>query len=256
MKKILLLVFFTTLLSACASPTTTPQKQAAPTSTIVLPTRTSRPTRTSVPVKFTGCIDNTLRVRSGPGTDNEIIGRLTPQYVEGQIEDNNFNFTLPACVPVIGRNKGTSWVMVSYEGQTGWVFADYINIQGDTNKLAVVAGNGVLQLPTAKPSILATKTINAPRTDYILCKDTRDMIGSTVTCKIPRAYCSYQPSTSGSPTFCNDARYPGHNFTLVAWEKNWSDFDGSCILVSGTISLYNGKPQIEASSRLQVSACP
>ena len=100
-------------------------------------------------------------------------------------------------------------------------------------------------------------TKNSPsQPEYILCGNTQNSIGSYITCKIPRAYCEYLPSTSGSPTFCNDARYPGHSFTLVAWERNWSDLDGSCILVSGTVTLYNGKLQIEASSRSQVSTCP
>jgi hypothetical protein len=136
--------------------------------------------------------------------------------------------------------------MVSYEGKTGWVFAEYINVDGDIDRLAVFTGNGVQQSVSEKSS----------QSDFILCKDTWNSIGEFVVCKIPRAYCSYQPSASGSPTFCNDAPYPSNDFTLVVWEKDWSNLDGSCILVRGTVSLYDGKPQIEASSSLQVSVCP
>ena len=352
------------------------------------------PTFKPTPVVLTGCVDSTLRVRSGPGTDNEIIGRLLPQHVEAQVEDENYKFTFPACVQVVGRNEDTSWIMVSQDGATGWVFTQYIHIQGDVNQLSIVgegdlplaqqnksiwdtlkenkmtdillavvddpqydenasvlhkynnsisveviqdtlifavigdevianeddfislsydlillgaiasepgtaddwgiqrievispgpfesfaklyvdgADNilaiaenqikvfdvmendisyGTWQTPTVKPSTVT----DTPRPGYIFCKDTWNRVGSFVTCKIPRAYCSYQPSTSGSPTFCNDAPYPSNSFTLVAWESNWSDLDGSCILVSGTVTLYNGKPQIEANSRSQVSVCP
>ncbi len=54
------------------------------------------------------------------------------------MEGENYKFTLPACVFVVERNKDTSWVMVSYEGNTGWVFAEYINIDGDVNQLSIV----------------------------------------------------------------------------------------------------------------------
>jgi hypothetical protein len=95
-----------------------------------------------------------------------------------------------------------------------------------------------------------------PSTNALLCKDTYNMVGSTVECKIPRAYCSYQPTTSGEPTFCNNAPYPNHNFTLLIWGEDWSDYDGKCIIVSGVISIYQDKPQIEAFGRSQISSCP
>jgi hypothetical protein len=153
MKKIMVLILISVLLSACVNSTPTPQQQTAPASLAVLPTRTRMPTSTPVPITFTGCVDNTLRVRSGPGIDNEIIGRLKPQNIDEEIEGENFKFTLPASVSVIGRNQDTSWVMVSYEGQTGWVFADYINIQGDVNQLAVIGGDSLWELATFPPSV-------------------------------------------------------------------------------------------------------
>lgn len=95
-----------------------------------------------------------------------------------------------------------------------------------------------------------------PTTNALLCKDTYNMVGSTVECKVPRAYCSYQPTTSGEPTFCNDAPYPNHNFTFFIWGEDWSDYDGECIILSGVVSMYQGKPQIEAFGRSQISSCP
>ena len=79
--------------------------------------------------------------------------------------------------------------------------------------------------------------------------------GAFVTCQIGRAYCSYRPDVNGRPTFCNDAPFPGHSFTLLVWGQNWSDFDGRCLLVTGPITTFEGKRQFEATSRSQVEFC-
>ena len=77
-----------------------------------------------------------------------------------------------------------------------------------------------------------------------------------MTCRIQRAYCSYRPNVSGDPTFCNDAPYPNYNFTLLVWGSDWSDYNGQCLVIRGVVSVYGGKPQIEAGSRSQISLCP
>jgi hypothetical protein len=98
---------------------------------------------------------------------------------------------------------------------------------------------------------------NPPHANAFMdCADSASSTGQDVTCVIRRAYCSYEASESGGPTFCNDAPYPGHNFTLVAWGQDWSDYDGKCLVVTGQVSLYRGKPQVEARSRSQIAACP
>ena len=73
--------------------------------------------------------------------------------------------------------------------------------------------------------------------------------------QIDRAYCSYRPDINGSPTFCNDAPYPAHNFTMLVWNQDWSDYDGRCICVYGRVILYRGKPEIVLESRSNVSLC-
>lgn len=80
-------------------------------------------------------------------------------------------------------------------------------------------------------------------------------VGTAVTCRIGNAYCSYRPDVNGSPTFCNDAPFPNHSFTLLVWGQDWSDFDGQCLLVTGKITRFRGKPQIEATRRSQVEFC-
>jgi len=87
------------------------------------------------------------------------------------------------------------------------------------------------------------------------CSDAGRYLGKEVICMIRRAYCSYRPDIKGSPTFCNDAPYPGHEFTLLVWEQDWSEFDGECLLVTGILSRYKGKLEIIAESRSAVQRC-
>jgi len=111
-----------------------------------------------------------------------------------------------------------------------------------------------LQTGTSSPTPRTVKTPNhmvIPHTDYPLCSSTT--VGSETTCQIPRDFYSYKPGLKGSPTFCNDAHYPNHSFTLLVWGQDWSDYDGQCLIVSGMVTVYNGKPQIEAGSRSQVT---
>ena len=120
-------------------------------------------------------------------------------------------------------------------------------------------------IPTAKPRSLPTQIPPSPtelspptaiQDSFALpCSETDSYIGQTVSCQIENAYCSYRPDVAGEPTFCNDAPFPGHSFTLLVWEQDWSDLDGKCLHVSGVISRYRGKLEIVAESRTQVSQC-
>jgi len=79
--------------------------------------------------------------------------------------------------------------------------------------------------------------------------------GTFVTCQIARTHCDYRPDVDGQPTFCNDAPFPGHSFTLLVWGEDWSDFDGRCLLVTGEVVRFRGDPEIIATSRSQVEFC-
>lgn len=96
---------------------------------------------------------------------------------------------------------------------------------------------------------------NTPKEFLIIPECSQAPIGENTTCKISHAYCSYKPSVKGAPTFCNDAPYPNHNFTLLRWGEDWSKFDGSCLIVSGYVSVYKGKLQIEATEVSQIKYC-
>lgn len=112
--------------------------------------------------------------------------------------------------------------------------------------------------PTKSPADPAS-TASAPSgttgTPLPECADLADQVGRTVTCVIGQAHCSYRKDIDGAPTFCNDAPYPTHDFTLLVWGQDWSDFDGRCLVVSGFLSRFEGQPQIVAESRSQVSIC-
>lgn len=120
---------------------------------------------------------------------------------------------------------------------------------------AIMGGSSFTPPPTIAPENSSTPFF-VPTQSILLCSNAGTYSGSTVTCKIPSADCVYRPDVSGSPTFCDDRPYPNNNFQLVVWGNDWSDYDGKCIIVSGTVSIYNGKAQIVGYSRSQVSYCP
>ena len=119
--------------------------------------------------------------------------------------------------------------------------------------------------PSPTPGSLSSSSIStkptqtskpSPAENVLSCNNTKNYVGDYVTCMMSRAYCSYQPAVNGNPTFCNDAPYPNHDFTLVIWERDMSSLDNQCIIISGYVSLYKSKPQIEAESSTQISYCP
>jgi uncharacterized protein YraI len=202
-------------------------------------------------------------MRSGPGTQFEVTNGLTSE----------------TCFAVYGFNDDQSWAWIDADGEFGWVSVEFSSIEGNKDILPVMSENVtasefptnsalsvVTQTPKSSPT--KTKTLRPsptitpkktstpfliPTKDIILCSNAPAY--TNVTCKIKRAYCSYQPSTSGQPTFCNDFPYPNNQFTFLVWGSDWSDLDGYCLIVSGYIDMYAGEPQIVASSRSQVSFC-
>ena len=107
--------------------------------------------------------------------------------------------------------------------------------------------------PTPTPTLTSALTSCGPRA--VPSEQAGDYVGQTVTVQINRAYCSYRPDVRGNPTFCNDAPYPTHDFTMLVWGQDWSDYDRHCICVYGRVTLYKGKPEIVLESRSNVSLC-
>lgn len=255
MKSQLCILIVTLLITACAPAAAQPTITRTPRPTVQT-TKTPFPTstRSATPVSLDACVtDATIRVREGPGTDYGVIGGM----VSG------------TCMSIQGRDQDLTWVYVlSDEGQEGWVAASLLTIQGDLQQVSVPAAavslaTATRRAPTATlrptttraPLLIPTSTPRPLIQPVLSCSDTAFRVGETVTCRIERADCVYRPDVNGSPTFCNDPPYPRHEFTLVVFGQDWSDLDGECILVSGTVTLYDGVPQIQGFSRAQVSYC-
>lgn len=100
----------------------------------------------------------------------------------------------------------------------------------------------------SKTPIPPTRTRIPPTSKPSISPCSQAVIGTNTTCYLKPAYCSYQPSVSGSPTFCNDAPYGSHHFIFVAWEEDLSYLDGSCLIISGYVDSYKGLPEIKGST--------
>lgn len=127
-----------------------------------------------------------------------------------------------------------------------------------STQIAATIIAGVIQTQQAIPSPITPLTPTQKPTESVIesipdCSQA--LIGENVTCRVSHAYCSYKPNVKGAPTFCNDAPYPGHNFTLLRWGEDWSQYNGKCLIVTGYIHLYQGIPEIEATSKSQVKIC-
>jgi hypothetical protein len=114
------------------------------------------------------------------------------------------------------------------------------------------------QLPTKTPTLSFSPPIFAPPTqlvDFVPSENAGEYVGEVVIVRIEKAYCSYRPDVNGAPTFCNDQPFPNHTFTLIAWGKDWTDLDSKCVYITGEVKEYQGKYEIIADSRDQVSLC-
>jgi DNA/RNA endonuclease YhcR with UshA esterase domain len=90
--------------------------------------------------------------------------------------------------------------------------------------------------------------------------DAINQVGEAATVCGRVASAKYAESSRGSPTFLNlDRPYPDHIFTAVIWGTSRSRFhsppealSGKSICVTGVISIYRGKAQIEVSDPSQI----
>ncbi|MBN1218697.1 MAG: SH3 domain-containing protein [Anaerolineae bacterium] len=103
-----------------AEPTATPTPEPSPTPPPP-PTETPAPANNTVTVT----VNQDMNVRGGPGTNYPVIG------------------TAPAGASstAVGRNNDASWVQVQYppgSGDTGWVYASLVQIDGDVQAVTVV----------------------------------------------------------------------------------------------------------------------
>jgi hypothetical protein len=108
------------------------------------------------------------------------------------------------------------------------------------------------------PTLTSFPPTHAPTTqlvDFVPSLDAGEHVGEVIIVRIENAFCSYRPDVNGAPTFCNDQPFPNHTFTLITWGKDWTDLDGKCVYVEGVVEEYEGKFEIIADSRDQITLC-
>lgn len=90
-------------------------------------------------------------------------------------------------------------------------------------------------------------------------KDASEHIGKTATVCGKVASSRYAERVNGQPTFLNlDEPHPRHIFTVVIWGRHRAAFGspetllGKSICVTGRVSEFKGKPQIQATQPEQI----
>jgi len=179
-----------------------------------------------------------------------------------------YNLAKETLLLVSSLVKTNNWeinhIELLYPSVVNWEYRYYLhgvdvikNINNDTTevekqlKFEYSTSQNGLTIPLNGPTksiqptltIFPTKTFQ-PTSEVSGYKECKTFSSGYVTCRIQKAYCSYQPSVNGQPTYCNDAPYPDHSFTYLVWGQDVSYLNGHCLLVKGEISYYNGKPQI------------
>ena len=67
-------------------------------------------------------VTTNLNVRAGPGTNYPRLGQVTSGYTSD----------------ILGRNRDQDWILVNYSSGTGWISADYAQIEGNLNQVEIV----------------------------------------------------------------------------------------------------------------------
>ncbi len=73
------------------------------------------------PLSFSAIATNRINLRAEPSTNGAIVGSL------GNGE----------AITVIARNEAGDWLRLNHNGETAWVFANLVNVDGDKNSLPV-----------------------------------------------------------------------------------------------------------------------
>jgi hypothetical protein len=213
------------------------------------------PTQIREPVTILACVEDSTRIRRGPGTNYETTGGLTAG----------------TCMTILGRNEESSWVyVVSDDDHTGWVAATILTDTSDISRVSV--RDDFAMVNPARPTLTSAEIANGAKfyltkvaatsnpesslSQYVEpCFEAANRIGDQISCRIEKAYCDYLPEVEGSPTVCTDRPAPDHTFALVVFDQDWSEYDGQCLIVSGYLEVDWGMLRIQALRRSQVSAC-
>lgn len=176
-------------------------------------------------------------VYAGPDEDYYTIGRLA----------------LGSRITLVGRHG--DWVTFTYEGNSGWVQAGFLNIDGDYQILPEISDVRVPP-PPEPTNTLARPTNTSSLVRAIDWRDAGDYLGQVVTICGPVVNAYYANQSPGSPTFFDIGEaYPSPDrFSVVIWGEYRSSFPfapetyflGRTICVYGEVEQYQGIYQIEA----------
>jgi DNA/RNA endonuclease YhcR with UshA esterase domain len=108
-------------------------------------------------------------------------------------------------------------------------------------------------------AIILTMATSPTFADSISANDAASHVGQSAT--VEGTVSEVHRARSGKATFLDiGGRYPNNAFTAVVFERSMSvvgdlsGFDGRTVDVTGTIQLYQGKPEIIVTSRDQIKA--
>lgn len=129
------------------APASQPEQPAAPTEPPPAPTEPPPPP-TATPTPFVVVANDIARLRSGPGTDYELLGELA----------QGAQLTLAA------RNEaGDWWQVCCVNDQPGWISADLVTLQGSAEGVAVAANIPPPPTPTPSPTPQPEIVVANPR---------------------------------------------------------------------------------------------
>jgi len=132
------LVLLAGILTAGCQPTPTPTPMPTPTHTPTpVPTNTPRPTPTptATPVPDVVVVAPTLMLRSGPGTEYEVLGELTAGTPLDAIGKHS------EVLPGVFNPTQCGWLkVVTSDGQTGWVSVEEEYVEVNTTCLTLSYG--------------------------------------------------------------------------------------------------------------------
>lgn len=129
----------TPIVAPTDTPTPTPEATNTPEPT---PTPAEPPTATptNTPETARAVINNptgsTVNVRGGPGTNYANIGQAS----NGERYD------------ITGKSAAGDWWQINFNGQTGWVTAQYVVVEGDPAAVQVAANVPAAPVPTRAPT--------------------------------------------------------------------------------------------------------
>jgi hypothetical protein len=118
--------------AAPAQPESTAQPEATEAPAPAEPTAEPPPAENGPVARLTA--NQTVNIRSGPGTNYGVVGRLTA----GQ------------AFPVTGKNARGDWYQFDFDGQSAWVVANLVNVNGDP--AAVPLAQNIPAPPTPRPT--------------------------------------------------------------------------------------------------------